>query len=147
MTKPAKVKYGLTTPNMNTATKLAKARTRKPKRLHKHPRTLCSKENRRTPSDQTVPCGKVQIRIILTWIKTQGNWSHSRRGTTALEKSYSTHMTASASWWLKRGLNHRILHDNRENNKPVRQGRRGGKPLRQDEKATFERLARRHSPD
>ena len=41
--------------NMNTATKLTKARTRKPKRLHPPPppKTLCSKENRRTPSDQT----------------------------------------------------------------------------------------------
>ena len=43
----------LTTQNMNTATKLTKARTQKPKRLHKHPKILCSKENGRTPSDQT----------------------------------------------------------------------------------------------
>ena len=40
-----------------------------------------------------------------------------------------------------------IPHDNRENNKSVRQGRRGGKPQRQDEKVTFERMARRHYPD
>ena len=64
MTKPTKVKSLLTTQNMNTATKLTRARTRKPKRLHKHPKTLCSKENRRTLSDQTVPCFNIQIRII-----------------------------------------------------------------------------------
>ena len=29
----------------------------------------------------------------------------------------------------------------------MRQGRRGGKPLRQDEEATFERLALRHCPE
>ena len=43
----------LTTQNMNTATKVTNTRTRKPKRLHKHSKTLCSKENRRIPSDQT----------------------------------------------------------------------------------------------
>ena len=133
MTKPVKVKSRLTTQNMNTATKLMKARTRKPTRLHKYPKITCLKENQKdTQRSNKVPCGKVQIRII-----------NIKQDTKQLLKknSYLTHMTASASWVAE--TVHSIIESciKRENNKSERQGRRRGKPLWQDEKVKFERLA------
>ena len=64
-TKPAKVKSRLTTQNMNTATKLTKAQTRKPKKLHKHPQErMIERKPKDTQRSNRVPCGKVQVRII-----------------------------------------------------------------------------------
>ena len=97
-----------------------------------------------TQRPNRVPFGKVQIRIInlrpgSRQLITQPQRNNSFRKIILDTYDCKLVMVAETE-------DHRILHDNRENNKPARQGRRGGKPLRQDEKATFERLARRHSP-
>ena len=134
---------------MNVVTKLTKVRTWKPMKLHKHSKTLCSKENQRKPSEQT------ERSLLL-----QGSDESNRHET----RHKATDHRAVEEQLLKKKILHtynckRVMVAESEDliikncmitekyNKSVGQGRRGGKPLQQDEKAFFERLTRRHSPD
>ena len=99
-----------------------------------------------TQRSNRVPCDEVQIRIIDMKHDTRQLISQPERNNSFRKIILDTYNCKCVMVAETRGLDPRILHDNRENNKSVCQGRRGGKPLRQDEKTTFERLARRHFP-
>ena len=110
------------------------------------PQDLMLERKPDTQRSNRVPCFKIQIRIINMKHKTRQLISQPERNNSLRKIILDTYGCKRVMVAETEDLIIEYCMTT-ENNKSVRQGRRGEKPLRQDEKATFERLARRHSPD